>query len=483
MSHIIEAKNWGRGRVCWHSLPREGNIVSMPKNTDQNHGLKQGALSFSEVFAQSVANIAPSATPALIIPLVFASAGNITWLAYAVATAAMLFVTAQINTFAKRSASPGALYTFTTQGLGQQWGTLSGWALFLAYIFTASATIAGFTNYASVVLTALFHLQSGIGLELALMIGCVVLCAAVAWKDVQLSTRAMLLLEFAAVSLIIVLVLFFFRSGKVVDLPQLQGTGGTFQGLRMALVLAIFSFVGFESATALGEEAKSPLQSIPKSVFFSVLTVGLFFTAVSYVLVLAFRSMATPLDKSASPLLDLANVSGLPQLGIPLVVGAMIGQAACGLASINAASRVMYSMAKHGFFHSSTARTHHTHATPHIAVLVSAFVAGFMPIVLLARGVGSMDIFGYLGTIATFGFLLSYVLVSIAAPTYLKKRNELRFKEITTAVIAVLLLLIPIVGSIYPVPDAPYSYLPYIFLVLIAAGALRSFWLKKTTSS
>src|SRR5476651_543313 len=89
--------------------------------------LKKDTLSFSEVVAQSVANIAPSATPALIIPLVFASAGNGTWLAYAVATAAMLSLTAQINTFARRSASPGALSTFTSLGLGPRWGAICGW--------------------------------------------------------------------------------------------------------------------------------------------------------------------------------------------------------------------------------------------------------------------------------------------------------------------------------------------------------------------
>src|SRR5437868_15280821 len=89
--------------------------------------LNRDALSFLEVVAQSVANIAPSATPALIIPLVFATGGNGTWLAYALATVALLFVTPQLNVFASRSASPGALYTFTRQGLGVRAGALSGW--------------------------------------------------------------------------------------------------------------------------------------------------------------------------------------------------------------------------------------------------------------------------------------------------------------------------------------------------------------------
>jgi hypothetical protein len=86
-----------------------------------------------------------------------------------------------------------------------------------------------------------------------------------------------------------------------------------------------------------------------------------------------------------------------------------------------------------------------------------------------------MDIFGYLGTLATFGFLLSYVLVAVAAPIYLRGRGELGIKGAATSAVALLLLAVPIVGSVYPVPDAPYNYLPYIFLLLLAAGAVRVF--------
>ncbi|MBI3558268.1 MAG: APC family permease [Deltaproteobacteria bacterium] len=441
--------------------------------------LKQDALSFWEVVAQSIANIAPSASPALIIPMVFASAGNGTWLAYAIATVAMLFMAAQINTFASRSASPGALYTFTSQGLGPSWGAVSGWSLFLAYVFTSAATLAGFTNYALVLLETLFHISGGLWLGVTIMLANTAFCWWIARRDVQLSTRAMLLLEFASVGLIVILVAaFFLRAGQGADSLQFAVTGTSAKSLRMALVLALFSFVGFESATALGEEAKNPLTSIPKSVSYSVVAVGVFCTAVAYTLVLAFRGSAVALDKSTSPLVDLARFSGLPGLGLPLAVGALIGQFACALASVTAAARVMYSMAHDGFFPRAASKVHRTHATPHVAVAGSMVFAGVVPVAMLLRGSAPMDIFGYLGSIATFGFLLSYVLVSVAAPVFLRARNELRLRGILTSVVALVLLMIPIIGSVYPVPEAPYSYLPYVFLVLIAAGGARVFWLR-----
>ena len=54
--------------------------------------------------------------PALVIPVVFASAGYGTWLAYLFATLALLLLSLNINVFASRSASPGALYAFAGQG-------------------------------------------------------------------------------------------------------------------------------------------------------------------------------------------------------------------------------------------------------------------------------------------------------------------------------------------------------------------------------
>src|SRR5690348_8258316 len=106
-------------------------------------GLRRDCLSFMEVVAQSVANIAPSATPALIVPVVFASAGHGSWIAYAFATIALLLVTYHINQFARRSASPGALYTFVAQGLGPTWGVISGWSLVIAYLLTGCAVLCG----------------------------------------------------------------------------------------------------------------------------------------------------------------------------------------------------------------------------------------------------------------------------------------------------------------------------------------------------
>jgi hypothetical protein len=54
-----------------------------------NYGLRREILSPMETLAQSVSTMAPTTTPAATIPLVCALAGNGTWLAYVLATAAV----------------------------------------------------------------------------------------------------------------------------------------------------------------------------------------------------------------------------------------------------------------------------------------------------------------------------------------------------------------------------------------------------------
>src|ERR1700746_1961533 len=120
--------------------------MSTPK--PGGYGLRSPCLSFLEILSQSVANISPTLTPVVIIPFVFASAGNATWLTYLVATAGLMLDGLSINEFATRSASPGALYGCIGHGLGPSMGFLAGWCLIIAYIFTAIAGLGGSGTHA-----------------------------------------------------------------------------------------------------------------------------------------------------------------------------------------------------------------------------------------------------------------------------------------------------------------------------------------------
>ena len=231
-------------------------------------GLRVRCLSFPETLAQSVANISPTLTPVLIVPLVVASAGAGTWLAYLFAMIGLVLVGANINQFARRCATPGSLYSYVTRGLGVHFGFLTGWCLILAYLLTAMAVLAGTVNYTDLLLRQM-HL--GAPLLLLYAVGTFGVWL-IAYKDIRLSTRVMLVLEVVSMALILILgVIVMTKRHTLIDTAQINLGNMNFAGLKAGLILAIFSFVGYESATTLGEEAKNPHINIPRSVLLSAL--------------------------------------------------------------------------------------------------------------------------------------------------------------------------------------------------------------------
>jgi amino acid transporter len=81
-----------------------------------------------------------------------------------------------------------------------------------------------------------------------------------------------------------------------------------------------------------------------------------------------------------------------------------------------------------------------------------------------------LDAFNDAGTFGAFGFLGAYFLISLAAPAYLKRRGILRERDIALSAASVVLLLVPAVGSVYPVPSWPVNIFPYVFLGYLAIG-------------
>ena len=439
----------------------------MSNTSETGYGLRSKCLSFTETLSQSVANISPTCTPVLIVPLVFASAGNGTWLAYLFATIGLMLVGLNINQFAKRSASPGSLYSSVTRGMGMSAGFISGWCLIVAYLFTGMAVLAGAVNYA-IILLAMMHINIPPVILFAIGTG---IAWFIAYKDIKLSTHLMLILE--GVSMVIILVLcaiVMVHKGTVIDTTQFSLQGMNFAGLKAGLILAIFSYVGYESSTTLGEEAKNPLKTIPKAVLFSALISGIFFMFTAYVAVLGFHGLKGTLDASAAPFNDLADSAGVGFFGIFISIGAVISLFACTLASINAGSRILFSMGRHGVVHANIGKAHSENFTPHHAATTASIIVFILPAIMLFCGQGSLDIFNDLGTIATYGFLVVYVLISIAAPIYLKHIGKLTAGSIALSVVSVAFMIPPVIATVYPAPAAPMTYFPYYFLGYLAVG-------------
>jgi amino acid transporter len=427
-----------------------------------------------ETLAQSVSTMAPTTTPAATIPLVCALAGNATWLAYALATVAVLLVAWCIGRYARYSASPGSLFTYAAMTLSPGLAAIVAWSLLLAYVATGSSVIGGFYHY------ALLLLHHGAGQAAAAVLLAALVTGVAVWiayRDVQISARLMLWVEASSVLVIVSLVgILLVRHGMHWDWDQLRLRGSTGSGLRLGLVMALFSFVGFESATTLGSEARDPLRTIPRAVLLSAILGGAFFTICAYAEVLGFHTVGQDLGTNPAPMHVLADLSGVPVFGLLIDVGALVSLFAGTLACVTAAARVLLLMAHHGLAHPSLRSTHIRHETPGHAVMVAGLAAVLPVAVLAARGASGLDVYGWLGSLATYGFIVAYGLVCAALPRYLGRQGVFRPSAAIIPALACAAMVLALVGNLYPVPEGNYGKLPYIYLAYLAAGWLW-FWL------
>jgi amino acid transporter len=441
-----------------------------PDTTVKSTGLRADALGFPTVLAQSIALISPTMTAVLIIPLAFADAGQGTWLTYLFGTVMLLFVVACLNQFARRSAAPGSMYSYTGRGLGPTAGVFSGWTLIWSYLFIGVAGLAGFAVFAQQLLDAVgIHVTVAPVLLFLISAGA---CWFIAYRDIRVSSVLTLFIE--ALSMVCILALsmvVLFKHGFSVDTDQLTLKGMSAHGLSLGVVISIFSLVGFESATALGGEAKNPLHNVPRAVRWSLIIAGAFFVFMSYVEVYGTRNYSTPLSAIAAPLNVLSNLYGVPFFKVPLSLCAMASFFSLTLSCLNAGSRIIYPMAGHGILPRHLGRAHEHNRTPHVAITVYLGMIVAVPMVLEIF-TNPLTTFGDAGTLAAFGFLLAYFLITVAAPVYLRKLGQLRPVNVVMAVFAFVLLLVPTIGSFYPVPPYPVRIFPYLFAAYLAVGAV-----------
>ncbi len=453
--------------------------VSYEQTIKKTHTrLKLNALNFWEVLAQAVALISPSMTAALIVPLMFGTAGTAGWLCYLFGTIMLLFVAFSLNQFSKRYTSAGSMYEYTVKGLGPKTGGLSGWSLIWAYMFIGIAGVTGFTHFA----TKLLGLTGATGYLSHPSITLFALCVFAAWflayKDITFSTILMLIFEGVSVALIVMLAFLALAKTGVVDAAQLHPVGHGLKDIGLGVVVAIFSLVGFECATAFGEEARNPLKTIPRAVIVSLLLTGAFFVFITYVETHALANNNPPLDMLDAPLTTLSQNLGVKWMGVLISIGAMISFFALALSCLNAGARVLFTMGRYGIFPISIGSSHKHNLTPHVAITSFAVIQFLIPtaFILLSYGavggwqMAPLDAFNDAGLFGAMGFCGAYVLISLATPFYLKKIGEMKLHHVAVAVISLVLLMVPIVGTVYPVPSYPMNYFPYIFLVYIFGG-------------
>ncbi|MEH2240186.1 APC family permease [Nostoc sp.] len=408
-------------------------------------------------------------------------------LCYIIGFGVALLVADQISILAAEFPASGSLYTFVTQGLGVRWGFLAGWLSLISF----GAAIA----FVFLVMSANFQdlLLHWFGVHLNWTLWyCLftLIVGVVCYRGIRFSLQldlTLLMFELGVCLLLALVVLM--QAGKTGQLTLVPFTlTGLPQhsNLVLGVVLSILSFVGFESATTLGEEVQNPRKSIPKATMITLVLVGVFYVLMSYVATLgygihnmaAFAQDAAPFDTIAR------HVWGN---GFALLIdfaGIMAGYASA-VAFLNAAARIVYAISREELFPPWLAHIHPTYCTPTNAIFG---LSGSSAFVGLGLGIlwTPIQAFAFLGTVITLAALAIYGLTSLACFRYFstKRRTQLernstnRFGWLRYTLLpwlSIIAISSVLVGNLYPPPPAPLHLAPVVVLIwlLLGIGVLR----------
>ncbi len=447
------------------STPESGGGAPAPR-----HRLRRDYISGLENVAQTLGTMAPTGTLGVVIPLVIGKSGNGTWLLILGVVLVFLLILININVFATRGASAGGLGTYAGLGLGAWSGAFTKWIYVVAMLFGVAGCAPSAAYYACLLISQMSGVPNTPLLGGTVTAGVVIAAWLIAHRDIKLSSNVMIVIEVASLAVILAIMAIAMRGQSWVDRPQISLAGAGPSGLSAGLVLAFIMMGGFESATTLGAESRHAEQTIPRALVRCVVPVGILYVVMTYLLVALGRRHGIALDQVDAPFDTLARAHGMPLLGAASSLGVATSYFACTLGSLNAGARTLYSLAEDGAFFVGVGSAHPENATPHRAIAILATLGILTPSALLVSGVTLVSAIDYLSQLAALGFIGSYFMVCLAAPFYLRRIGAAARNATAVSAVSLSLLLLVMARSLYPAPEGPARFLPYVFLLLVAAG-------------
>ncbi len=451
-------------------MATESMVAEAEPVAAEETGLARHVLTEIQVLAESIGMIGPSLGASALIPLAFAEAGGASWLTVLIATVGMFAVAYVISELARRHVSMGALYTLIPKGLGPSGGLLAAGGFVLIALAGQIISVLGFGAALAQFLDSAFDIGSSSRTELVVLdLAGLFVASLVVLRGISLSTTVLLVLEaisMAAITVLLVVVLA--KHGDIFDSQQLKLEGATAHGILVAMTFIVLAFGGFESATALGFEARNPRRAIPLALMGSIAVVGVFFLVNAYIQILGFQGTGLNVADQAVPLGALSDHYGVKWLGDIVLLGVTLSWFGVLCAWLNYAPRPIVAMADEEVLPKWFGKTNRSTGVPQAAVLFWAGAYLAITLYLVVSGTDLTEAFANIAVLAGYGYTLLYLLIALAAIGYALRGGLRRLIFVVSALVAGAVMVLVYWYSFNPLPDPPIDTYVYGFAIYVA---------------
>jgi basic amino acid/polyamine antiporter, APA family len=341
-------------------------------------------------------------------------AGPAVVLAFVLAAVTALFSALSYAELAGTIPVSGSSYSYAYATLGELVAWVCGWCLLLEYAVSISAVSVSWGQYLNEFFHTAFHftLPSAIanppgsgGVVNIPAIAVVALAALFLLRGASESATINTIMVLVKIGVLVFFCVVAFTAFKASNLKPFAPMG--FAGVSAAGAKVFFSYIGFDTASTAGEEAKNPKRDLPLAIIFSLVIVTVIYVAVGIAAVGAlpwrdFRGAEAALAKV------LTDATGQTWPAVILSLGAVVAIASVVLATMYGQTRILFAMARDGLIPKIFERVNQRTQVPVAnTLLVATFIAVLGAFVPLGKLVDATSI----GTLFAFAIVNAGVIV------------------------------------------------------------------------
>jgi len=329
----------------------------------------------------------------------------------------------------------GSAYNYTYATLGEFFAWLVGWNLLLEYGVATSAVATGWSGYFRTFIDTNFHVALPVALSGAydpakgtfvdlsafVVIMAIFVLLALGIKE---SARVNNVIVYIKIAVLSIFVIFGLQHFDIHNIQNFFPFG--YEGVWHATSLIIFAYLGFDAISTVAEETKDPTKTIPKALMLSLAFSTMFFILVSFTL----TSMVSYTQLNVPDALAFAMVKvDEPFIASIIALGAVVTITTVMLVMGLGFTRVAFALSRDGFLPKTLCEVHPKTNTPVKLTLYGgfflAFLAGFLPLKILAELVNIGTLFAYFvvaiaivllrkkGLVGTFRVPMFWVLIPL----------------------------------------------------------------------
>lgn len=381
-------------------------------------------------------------------------AGPAVVITYAVAGLISLCVMACLSELSVRRHVAGSFAIYAQETMGNLAGFLTGWNYWLAWVMGAATESVAAGTYFHVFRPEVpIWIVAGVIVALEMFVNLVGVLFMGEYEFSLSLLKTIMLALFAVVGLAAILGIGFHGTGVHNYTSHggfaPKGSGAVFT----AIFTVFFAYVGIELVGVTAEESVDPERNVPRALMWTASLVCLLFIG-GVLILMAIDPWPQVAGTSISPFVDALNRLHVPLIATVfnwIVIIASISSVDGGLYT---ASRMLFALAREGYFPKELAKTNPKRRVPTLAIFltslsifVGAVIAYFYP----------TTAYVFVASLATFGFLYAWLMIPIAQMLYRIQQGHAYVQALTwkvpfypiTPLIAIASVMVAFIGQFF----------------------------------